>query len=110
MASAFSFVRELRRRKVFRGAALYLVGAWFVLQVGDVIAEPAGLPTWTMTVLLYVAVIGFPFAVFLGWRYEITDDGLARTAPVEANDDVDLSLKTSDYVLIVAFIAIAGLS
>lgn len=61
-----------------------------------------------MTVLLYVAVIGFPFAVFLGWRYEITDDGLARTAPVETNDNVDLSLKSSDYVLIILFIAIAG--
>jgi len=29
------FFRELSRRKVFRVAALYIVGAWIVLQVAD---------------------------------------------------------------------------
>ena len=29
------FFRELGRRKVFRVAALYIVGAWVVLQVAD---------------------------------------------------------------------------
>ncbi|MEJ2127479.1 MAG: hypothetical protein P8X81_01395 [Woeseiaceae bacterium] len=71
-----NMVNELRRRRVFRGAALYLVGAWLVLQVADVVAEPAGLPPWTMTVLLYVAATGFPFAVYLGWRYEFGEHGL----------------------------------
>ena len=37
-------VRELRQRRVFRGAGYYLLIAWGVLQVGDVIVEPAGLP------------------------------------------------------------------
>jgi hypothetical protein len=39
-------IKELRRRKVFPGAALYLVGAWLVLQVADVVVGPAGLPSW----------------------------------------------------------------
>ena len=30
-----SVLKELRRRKVFRVAALYIVGAWVVLQVAD---------------------------------------------------------------------------
>ena len=110
MPGAFSIVKELRRRKVFRGAALYLVGAWLVLQVADVVAEPAGLPAWTMTVLLYVAAIGFPVALFLGWRYELGEHGLVRTAPARSADEADLSLKASDYALIVVFLAVAGLA
>ena len=104
MAGLIAFVRELRRRRVFRGAVLYVVGAWVVLQVADVIAEPAGLPPWTMTALLYIAAIGFPVAVFLGWRYEIGEHGLVRTAPARAVDAVELSLQRSDYV----FVGIAG--
>ena len=110
MPGAFSIIKELRRRKVFRGAALYLVGAWLVLQVADVIAEPAGLPAWTMTALLYVAAIGFPVALFLGWRYELGEHGLVRTAPAKSADEADLSLKASDYALIVVFLAVAGLA
>ncbi|NIL94163.1 MAG: tetratricopeptide repeat protein [Woeseiaceae bacterium] len=110
MAGAYSFIRELRRRKVFKGAALYLVGAWLVLQVADVVAEPAGLPPWTMTALLYLAAIGFPVAVFLGWRYEIGEHGLVRTAPARAADDADLSLQRSDYVMIGVFLVVAGLA
>ena len=110
MPGAFSILRELRRRKVFRGAALYLVGAWLVLQVADVVAEPAGLPSWTMTVLLYIAGIGFPVALFLGWRYELGEHGLVRTAPARSAEDADLSLQRSDYVLIVVFLAVAALA
>jgi TolB-like protein/Tfp pilus assembly protein PilF len=108
LPGAFSIIKELRRRKVFRGAALYLVGAWLVLQVADVVAEPAGLPTWTMTALLYVAAIGFPVALFLGWRYELGEHGLVRTAPAQSADDADLSIKASDYVLIVVFLSVAA--
>jgi TolB-like protein/Tfp pilus assembly protein PilF len=110
LAGVVSFIRELRRRKVFRGAALYVVGAWVVLQVADVVAEPAGLPTWTLTALLYVAAIGFPVAVFLGWRYELGEHGLVRTAPARSAEAADLALKHSDYVLIAAFLVIAGLA
>jgi TolB-like protein len=104
-----NIINELRRRRVFRGAALYLVGSWLVLQVGDVIAEPAGLPPWTMTVLLYVAAIGFPLAVFLGWRYEFGDEGLVRTAPVQPDQSADLTLQKSDYAIISVFVTVAVL-
>jgi len=100
---------ELRRRRVFRGIGYYLVGAWTLLQVAEVIAEPAGLPAWTMTALLYLAVIGFPLAVWIAWRYELTDHGLVRTRPATAADsDADYSLKRSDYVIFTAMLAVIG--
>lgn len=99
-------IRELRRRKVFRGAAIYLVATWAALQVVDVIGDAAGLPAWTMRVLLYAAVIGFPLAVFIGWRYEFGEHGLVKTKPV--NSDVQQQpLTARDYAAITVFVAVS---
>lgn len=109
MSKRFSTLLELRRRRVFRGIGFYLVGAWTLLQVAEVIAEPAGLPGWTLTALLYVAVVGFPLAVWVAWRYELTDHGLVRTRPATAEEtEADYSLKSSDYVIFVALLAIVS--
>lgn len=107
VAGPLSTILELRRRHVFRGIGYYLVGAWTLLQVAEVIAEPAGLPAWTMTALLYLAVIGFPLAVWVAWRYELTDHGLVRTRPATAAEaEADYSLKPSDYVIFTAMLAV----
>jgi TolB-like protein/Tfp pilus assembly protein PilF len=109
MPKALSTVLELRRRKVFRGIGFYLVGAWTLLQVAEVVVEPAGLPSWTLTALLYVAVVGFPLAVWLAWRYELTEHGLVRTRPAtDADSAADYSLKTSDYVIFAAMVAVVA--
>jgi TolB-like protein/Tfp pilus assembly protein PilF len=105
-------LKELRRRRVFRVTGLYLVGTWAVLQVADVIAEPAGLPAWTMTFLLYLAVLGFPLALFLGWRYELSDHGLVRTKSIKQADvrPEDLAVGRSDYVIVASLVAILGIA
>ena len=109
MTGPLSTILELRRRHVFRGIGYYLVGAWTLLQVAEVIVEPAGLPAWTITALLYLAVIGFPLAVWVAWRYELTDHGLVRTRPAtEADSEADYSLKPSDYVIFAAMVAVIG--
>ncbi len=45
------YVAELKRRRVFRTAAGYLVAAWVPLQVADVTFEPLGLPHWSQRAL-----------------------------------------------------------
>ena len=102
-------IRELRRRKVFRGAAIYLVATWALLQVVDVIGDAAGLPGWTMRVLLYAALIGFPLAVFLGWRYEFGEHGLVRTKPVDSQAEQQ-PLTGRDYVAITALVTVSILA
>ncbi len=39
-----SIVRELKRRKVFRMAVLYLVAAWLIMQVAEVLVSLVQLP------------------------------------------------------------------
>ncbi|MDX1459662.1 MAG: tetratricopeptide repeat protein [Xanthomonadales bacterium] len=94
---------------MFRGIGFYLVGAWTVLQVVELLAEPAGLPPWSLTALLYVAVLGFPVAVWVSWRYELTDHGLARTRTATGEEaQQDYSLKASDYVIMLALLGVVG--
>jgi TolB-like protein/thioredoxin-like negative regulator of GroEL len=103
---------RLRERKVFRTAGYYILAAWLALQVGDVVVEPAGLPDWSMSALLYLLVFGFPVAVFLGWRYDITENGVVRTGSPGAKDGAFVSpgLKLSDYVIVCLLFCALGYS
>ena len=59
------FFNELRRRKVTRVAAVYVVTAWVLLQVVDVVSDPLHLPDWFATTIAVTLIIGFPLAVLL---------------------------------------------
>jgi adenylate cyclase len=75
---------ELRRRKVFRVAAVYLVAAWLVIQVADTVVEPIGLPGWTLRLVIVLAALGFPLACALAWAFDVTPRGIERTADTAA--------------------------
>ncbi len=99
--SVFNIVMELRRRRVFRVAGIYLIGTWAILQVADVVAEPLGLPGWTMVLLIYLAAGGLPLALFLGWRYQLTEDGIVRTKEVSTPEgSANLNLTVIDHAII----------
>ena len=70
---------ELRRRKVFRVAVVYLVGAWILVQVADATFEPMGLPAWTLRLVIALAALGFPLACGLAWAFDVTAKGIERT-------------------------------
>jgi tetratricopeptide (TPR) repeat protein/tRNA A-37 threonylcarbamoyl transferase component Bud32 len=76
---ATGLVSELRRRRVFRVATAYAVGAFALLQVADLVSEPLGLPRWGMTALIAAAAIGFPIAMVLAWVFDVTSKGIVRT-------------------------------
>ena len=69
---------ELKRRKVYPVIAAYAVVAWILLQIGEVTFEPLGLPGWAMTVMIVLAILGFPVVFILSWIFDITPAGLRR--------------------------------
>lgn len=79
---------ELRRRKVIRVAAVYLVVAWLVIQVADATFEPLGLPSWALKLVILLAVLGFPLACTLAWAFDVTEVGIERTPAIAAADPV----------------------
>lgn len=77
-------IAELRRRRVFRSAAAYLVVAWLLLQIADVTFEPLGLPPWSQRSLIIALALGFLPACALAWIFDLTTRGLVRTEPASA--------------------------
>ncbi len=79
ITSFFSrFLGELHRRKVLRVAASYAIVAWLLLQVAEVTFEPLHVPDWVMTMVVLLAIIGFPLALVLAWAFDITPDGIEK--------------------------------
>ncbi|MFQ5689407.1 MAG: hypothetical protein ACE5HQ_03940 [Gemmatimonadota bacterium] len=77
------FFQELRRRHVWRVAATYLVVAFLVLQVGDLMFPTLRAPEWAVPLLLGFLIVGFPVALVLAWAFEISPGGVRRTATEE---------------------------
>jgi TolB-like protein/cytochrome c-type biogenesis protein CcmH/NrfG len=73
---------ELRRRKVFRVAGVYLVAGWLAIQVADAVFEPLGLPAWSLKLVIVLAALGFPLACALAWAFDLTPGGIERTPAV----------------------------
>jgi tetratricopeptide (TPR) repeat protein len=79
-------IRELKRRHVFRVAGVYAVAAFVVLQAGDIIFPALDLPEQTMTLVVALVALGFPLAMVLAWAYQMTPDGVVRSAPSGAGE------------------------
>ena len=80
-----NIIQELKRRRVFRVAAVYSGFAFIVFQIIDATFDTLGIPTWLGKYTIIALVLGFPIAVGLGWAFDITDKGVVRTKnePVE---------------------------
>jgi TolB-like protein/Tfp pilus assembly protein PilF len=90
---------ELRRRNVLRMGALYVVAAWLVVQVVDVLAGLVPMPDWLGPAVLTMLAVGLPIALALAWFFEITDSGIARDHG-EASAATDLTGRRLDFVII----------
>lgn len=78
------FFVELKRRKVYRVAVAYAVGAWLVAQVVTQIFPFFEIAHGAVRLVIVLLIAGFPIALILAWAFDITAKGIERT------DDVDL--------------------
>ena len=91
MSKAPSYQRlfaELKRRHVFKVAAVYGATAFVVLQVTDLLQEGLRLPEAFLTVTTVLALVGFPVVLVVAWAYERTPQGVKRTSDA-APDEID---------------------
>ena len=89
LARAQWFYRELRRRHVLRVAAVYAGTGFVLLQLGEILVQPFGLPPWTLRLITLALILGFPLAVSLAWAFDFTKEGLVRDrgAPVPSQKE-----------------------
>ena len=77
------FLAELKRRNVFRVAAVYGATAFVTIEAADLVFPRIPLPEWTIALVVWLVLLGFPVALVLAWAYEKTPDGMRPTDPAE---------------------------
>jgi len=100
-------IQELRRRRVFNTVALYIVGAWVALQVVELALPGLNISDFAIRHAWIAAFLLFPLVLIIGWRYDITKNGIVRTTPAEIETGFDQSLRRTDYVILAAIAIIA---
>ena len=83
-----SFFEELKRRNVFRVGTAYVVVAWLIMQVADVVLNNIDMPAWVFHLILLLLAIGFPLTLLFAWAYELTPDGIRKEADIAASASV----------------------
>jgi TolB-like protein/Tfp pilus assembly protein PilF len=86
------FLQELKRRRVVRVALVYGAVAFVVLQLADILAPALHLPGWSTTLVVLLLSLGLPVALVLAWAFELTPDGVRRTATAPTADAVTPAL------------------
>jgi TolB-like protein/tetratricopeptide (TPR) repeat protein len=97
-----TLVSELKRRRVFRMTAIYIVAAWVMVQVASEAFPAFNIPEEAIRFVWLAALIGFPFAVLFSWRYDITTSGIRRTPTAREDAAVVSPLTRVDHGLLAA--------
>ena len=76
------FFEEVRRRKVYRVAAAYIIAAGGIIQLASAAFPAWELPNWMLRLVIVLLLLGFPIALMLAWAYDITAQGVQVTPSI----------------------------
>ena len=93
--------KELRRRNVYKTAVAYTIVGWLLVEIASLVFDAFHFPDWTIQFFISLIVLGFPVAVLLAWAFELTADGIQRTADVPPGQSVTHSTgRKLDFAII----------
>jgi len=79
---------ELKRRNVVKVAVAYAIVGWLLVEVASTVFPIVQLPSWTITFVTMLILLGFPLAMVLSWAYEVTPQGLKRDRNVHRSQPI----------------------
>jgi len=82
------FFAELKRRKVYRVAILYVVAGWALAQGIAQVFPVFDIPNWIVRLIVLLIVLGFPVALVLSWFFDFTRYGIVRTPDLKDKIDI----------------------
>jgi TolB-like protein len=104
------FWAELRRRSVVRVAGVYAIAGWLIAQAAALLEGALGLPGWLDGVVVVILLLGFPLALIFAWAFELTPEGVKRTAPSEAAGTPAPKLAVADMALLAGIAVLVAVS
>ncbi len=98
---------ELKRRNVIRVAIAYAIVGWLLVEVASVVLPTLLLPDWTLRILVFFVILGFPLALIFAWAFELTPEGLKREQEVDRSESIThITGRKLDFI-IMAVMALA---
>jgi TolB-like protein/Flp pilus assembly protein TadD len=101
------FLNELKRRNVYRAAAVYTMTSWLLIQIATQVFPFFEIPNWVVRLIIVILMVGFPIAVTLAWAYELTPAGLVKTDELPGDRTPSWPLIHRIYTAVIGFLAIA---
>jgi TolB-like protein/Flp pilus assembly protein TadD len=90
-----NFFSELKRRNVYKVAVAYIVGGWALSEGISQVFPVFDVPNGIIRLIVILIIAGLPVALVLAWMFEITPEGIKRTATADA---MPASAKPKKYV------------
>ena len=107
--AVMSFFDELKRRNVFRVGIAYVIVAWLLLQVADVVLNNIEAPAWVFQAILLLLVIGLPMTSIFAWAFELTPEGIKKERDVDRSESVTrITGRKLDFAIIGMLILALG--
>jgi len=90
LMKASRFLTELKRRKVYKVAVAYAVVSWLLIQAASIFLPTFDAPPCMMKAVLVFLALGFILSAILSWVFDITPQGIKRTADILPDEAVDI--------------------
>jgi len=106
------FFAELKRRHVVQVGIAYLVIAWGIAQVAELVLDTFETPPWLMQLVLVILACGLPVALVLSWLYTLRAGKLQREASqpqaveasAEQNDAAAMVVTENESIAVLPFV------
>jgi hypothetical protein len=107
-----NFFSEFKRRHVDKVALVYAVVAWLLIELAWIFLPNLDAPSWMLKAFIILLALGFIVTVIISWNFEMTPEGMKRTADI--TQDVVLPYwskrKFARFIIGVAAIALCLLA
>ena len=102
-----NFFSELKRRNVYKVAVAYIVAGWALSQGIAQVLPVFDVSNWAIRLMVLLIIIGLPIALSLAWAFELTPEGIKRTATADA---MPAAAKPKKYTWIYVIVIGAAIS
>ena len=104
-----SLFNELKRRNVVKVTIAYIVMAWLVMQVADVVLNNIEAPGWVFSVIMLLVGLGLPFAILFSWAFELTPEGLKLEKNIDRSQSITHETgRKLDFIIIGVLVVALG--
>jgi len=110
MKSYQQLFAELKRRHVFKVAAIYGATAFVLLQLADLLVEALKLPADFLTMVTVLVLLGFPLALILAWAFEVTPEGVRRVDAASPEELAEIVAQPASKRWPAGLLALAGVA